>query len=106
MVSDNDVNSAVERLRRVRSTIDRYDFLLAVIPMALGGAALTGTVFSVPFEAALLGGVLVAGLAVIDGLFRYPPTGAGRDVDGRLSEDPDEDGSRRSPGPEPGVRHV
>ncbi|AGB30541.1 hypothetical protein C488_07272 [Natrinema pellirubrum DSM 15624] len=57
------------------STIDRYDCLLGLIPTALTVAALVGQVLDLPTEATLLGGVAIALLALLDGLFFRPPTG-------------------------------
>lgn len=65
----------VARIADRLSTIDRYDLLLGLIPMALTLAALVGHVLDLPTEATLLGGVAIALLALLDGLFFRPPTG-------------------------------
>lgn len=75
MVREDTERLETHRVRNVRSSVSRYDLLLAVIPLAIGGAMLTGRVLDVPLETALLGGVAVALLAVIDGLFLRPPSG-------------------------------
>jgi len=54
-------------------SVSRHDVVLAVIPAALFVAALLGQLLSIPFQTALVGGAIVAGLAVADGLFRNPP---------------------------------
>lgn len=54
-------------------SVSRADIVLAVIPAALFVAMLLGHLLSIPFQTALVGGALVAGLAVGDGLFRNPP---------------------------------
>ncbi|QLK27500.1 hypothetical protein HYG81_07840 [Natrinema zhouii] len=62
------------------STIDRYDLLLGLIPMAFAVAGLVGRLFGLPTEAALVGGVVIASLALLDGLVVRPPTKPPRDV--------------------------
>ncbi|MDS0475210.1 hypothetical protein [Natrinema sp. 1APR25-10V2] len=57
------------------STIDRYDLLLGSIPAAFVLAALIGRLLGVPFEGTVLGGVAIATLAMLDGLFFRPPSG-------------------------------
>lgn len=76
MLESGKTGTSVERLvRRVRSSISRYDVLLAIVPVAFLAALLVGRLAGLPFEAALLGGVSIATLALIDGLFLRPPTG-------------------------------
>ncbi|QLG49183.1 hypothetical protein [Natrinema halophilum] len=57
------------------STIDRYDLLLGSIPAAFAVTTLVSRMLNVPFEVAVLGGVAIAALALLDGLFFRPPTG-------------------------------
>lgn len=57
------------------SNVDRYDLLLGLIPAAFALAFLAGRAFDLPLEAALLGGVAVASIALLDGLFFRPPNG-------------------------------
>ena len=73
-----DIATVLERLHRVRSAVDRYDLVLAVVPVAFLVAALARAAFDVPLEAALLGGFAISVLAVIDGLFLHPPSGVRR----------------------------
>lgn len=65
----------VARLAEYWSTISRYDLLLGLIPTAFAVAFLTGRLFDLPFEATVLGGVAIASIAMLDGLFFRPPTG-------------------------------
>lgn len=64
-----------QRLRRVHSSISRYDLLLTVIPVALFGTAAIGRTVGASLETALLTGATVALFALIDGLFLRPPSG-------------------------------
>lgn len=62
--------------RRIAVTIDRasrYDFVLAVIPLAFLGAAGLKEIFGLNSTTAALFAGLVGGLAVIDALFLNPP---------------------------------
>ncbi|WP_097007610.1 hypothetical protein [Natronoarchaeum philippinense] len=54
-------------------SVSRHDLVLAAIPAALVVAALLGQILSIPSQSALVGGAVVAALAVGDGLFRNPP---------------------------------
>lgn len=63
------------RLRRLFASLERYDLLLAVIPLALTLAVATAKVLGVPVEAALLGGGTIGVLAMVDALFVRPPRG-------------------------------
>ncbi|WP_254531616.1 hypothetical protein [Natrinema gelatinilyticum] len=63
------------RLTERPSTIDRYDILLGSIPAAFAVAYLASRLFGLPLEAAVLGGVAIAALAMFDGLFFRPPSG-------------------------------
>lgn len=76
--SDDTVLGQWHRLRRTVPTIGRYDLLLAIIPLALGGGLLAGAATGVPLETALVAGTVLAALAVIDGLFVNPPRGLER----------------------------
>jgi len=66
-------STATDSGSRRPPSVSRHDVVLAVIPAALIVAALLGQLLSIPFQSALVGGALVAGLAVGDGLFRNPP---------------------------------
>ncbi|WP_408957213.1 hypothetical protein [Natrinema sp. 74] len=63
------------RLAEWLSTIDRYDLLLGLIPAAFVLAVFVGRLLGLPFEGAVLGGVAIATLAMLDGLFFRPPSG-------------------------------
>ena len=63
------------RLAEPSSTIDRYDFLLGLIPAAFVLAFLVDRLLGLPFEGTVLGGVAIATLAMLDGLFLRPPSG-------------------------------
>jgi hypothetical protein len=65
---------AVPRVADYVPTVDRYDFVLGLIPAAFAVAGLAGRYLDLPTEATLLGGVLIAALALFDGLFFRPPT--------------------------------
>lgn len=54
--------------------IDRYDFVLALIPVAFAASLFADTVLSVPTPLALVVASLLGGLAVVDALFVNPPT--------------------------------
>jgi len=60
--------------QRSRTVPSRYDIVLAVIPAAFVVAVFVSVVFSVPLRAVLPAGSLVGGLALVDGLYRNPPT--------------------------------
>lgn len=62
------------------STIDRYDLLLGLIPAAFAVAGLVGRILDLPTEVTLVGGVVIASLALLDGLVVRPPTKPPRDV--------------------------
>ena len=55
------------------SSVTRHDVVLAVIPAAFLVALLVGQFLSISVEATMFGASVVAGLAVVDGLFRNPP---------------------------------
>lgn len=74
---NNDVLSSLRTLIPVRPT--RYDLLLAIIPVAFLLAVFASTLLSAPPRTALVAASAVGALAVVDGLFRNPPTvGASR----------------------------
>ena len=58
-----------------RSTIDRYELLVGLIPAAFVVAFLASRLLELPVEAAMLGGVAIATPALLDGIFFRPPTG-------------------------------
>ncbi|WP_226480494.1 hypothetical protein [Natrinema amylolyticum] len=62
------------RLAEYGSTIDRYDLLLGLIPTAFAVAGIAGRIFDLSGKATLLAGVVIAALALLDGLFFRPPT--------------------------------
>lgn len=63
----------------VPTRLTRYDLLLAIIPAAFLLALVASTALSTPPRVALVVASAVGALAVVDGLFRNPPTvGAGR----------------------------
>ncbi|WP_222916988.1 hypothetical protein [Natrinema sp. SYSU A 869] len=64
----------VARLAEYASTIDRYDLLLGLIPTAFAVAGFVGRILDLSSEATLLGGVVIAIIALLDGLFFRPPT--------------------------------
>jgi hypothetical protein len=51
----------------------RYDLLLAVVPAVFLVGVVASHLASLPPRAGLAGASLVAGLAVVDALFRNPP---------------------------------
>lgn len=63
------------RFQRIVASLDRYDLVLTVIPLALTLSILAGEVLDVPLEAALLGGAAVGAFALADALFLRPPIG-------------------------------
>lgn len=63
------------RLRRLVSTVTRWDLLLAIIPMAFAGAATAMRALGLPLEAGLVLAGVVGALALVDGLFLRPPNG-------------------------------
>lgn len=54
----------------------RYDFLLAIIPVAFALAIGLGTAFGLPVRHAVLGASVVGIAALLDGLFFNPPGNA------------------------------
>jgi len=56
--------------------LSHYDFILAVIPVALLLGVLGSSVGGVPVEGAMAVGALIGGLAVLDALFVHAPTDA------------------------------
>ena len=61
--------------REMIASLDRYDFLLAVIPAAFLAAILVATTLGVSLETAVVGASFVGLLALFDGLFFRPPSG-------------------------------
>jgi hypothetical protein len=57
-----------------RTTLSRYDLVLAVIPMAFVAAFVANVVFSLPLRTVLPVSSLVGVLALIDSLYLNPPT--------------------------------
>ena len=53
--------------------MDRYDWILLVIPVALVGGWLVGTLTPVPIEHGLAGGFVLSTPFVYDAMFRNPP---------------------------------
>ena len=53
--------------------VTRYDLLLAVVPVAFALGVAASHLASLPPRAGLAGASLVAGVAVVDALFRNPP---------------------------------
>lgn len=70
-----DKETSVGRSFSTRVSLTRYDFLLGIIPLALVGAVVVQRLLSVPLESALIGGGIVALVALLDGLFFRPPNG-------------------------------
>lgn len=77
MDSDSTDVLGPDRSGRADPSIDRYDLLLAVVPLALLGSVLAGEIVGVPLEGALFAGAAVATLAVLDGVFLRPPNDPG-----------------------------
>jgi hypothetical protein len=73
MRADSDDPSGFANRDARRPSLSRYDFVLAVIPLALLVGAVGASVAPVPLHAALLGGAAVGVLALVDALFRNPP---------------------------------
>lgn len=73
---NRDVNDILVRygIRRVLSSIDRYDLLLAVIPLAFALAVAVAEAAGIPLEAAMLGASVVGFLTLVDALFLRPPS--------------------------------
>jgi len=57
---------------------DRYDVLLAAIPLALAGGALAALAAGLPLRDGVAAGSVLAALAVGDALFKSPPRGPRR----------------------------
>lgn len=53
--------------------VTRYDLLLALVPAVFVVGVVASHLASLPPRVGLAGASLVAGLAVVDGLFRNPP---------------------------------
>ncbi len=69
-------------LRRLADAIDRatrYDFVLAVIPVAFLAATVLHRLSVLNSTTAILLGGLIGGLAVVDALFLNPPEAPGTD---------------------------
>ena len=65
----------VAQLRRLVSTVSRWDLLLASIPMAFAVAATAIHALGLPLEAGLALAGVVGALVLVDGLFLRPPNG-------------------------------
>lgn len=65
-------NSGMARNRR-RTTLSRYDLVLAVVPAAFVVALLSTLIFSIPLRATLPASSLVGVLALADTLYLNPP---------------------------------
>lgn len=63
-----------ERSQRRRTTLSRYDLVLAVIPAAFLVALLVSVAFSIPLRTVLVAGSLVGAFALADSLYLNPPT--------------------------------
>lgn len=63
------------RLRRIVSTISRWDLLLAIIPISFASAATVSRMLGVPLETGMLAASVIGVFALVDGLFLRPPTG-------------------------------
>ena len=68
-----DSDGVVERLLSTSGPPSRYDFVLAIIPLALVVAAVAGAVGPLAFHDAILAGAAVGAVAVVDALFVNPP---------------------------------
>lgn len=65
--------------RPVRPFGDRYDALLSIVPLSFGLAVLASLLLGVPIEVTILPAALISGVAIVDGVYRNPPTaGCGR----------------------------
>lgn len=54
-------------------SVSRYDFVLAIIPVAFLLAGVASQVLSVAPHVLLVGATLVCAIALVDGLFLNPP---------------------------------
>lgn len=59
-------------------SLSRYDLVLAVVPLSFALAIFAETALTIAPQKALFASALIAGLALLDGLFRHPPTGSKR----------------------------
>lgn len=74
--SDNRISKIVRQF--VPARLSRYDLLLAIIPLAFLLALLAGFALSIPPQLSLVAASVIGAVALVDGLFRNPPT-AGSD---------------------------
>jgi multidrug efflux pump subunit AcrB len=67
----------VFRIAELFDGVSRYDLILVVIPLAFVGALLATALFGVSLRVGIAAGSTVGALAVVDALFRNPPTNSG-----------------------------
>ncbi len=71
-------SGAVERLKRSRRSLTRYDLVLTVIPVALILTVGAAELFGLPNRVALASGAVIGLVALVDALFLNPPVAGGR----------------------------
>lgn len=71
--SDDATPSSLRRLPGRLERASRYDFVLALIPLAFVAALGFGTLLPIPSRSALLGAATIGVAALLDALFMNPP---------------------------------
>lgn len=73
-MQDSDFAGTAKVSRSISNSFTRYDLLLAIIPAVFAVALLASLLFPISVQSSLVLASSMSAIALIDGLFRNPPT--------------------------------